>query len=72
MMDNAVCDVDRHSVTQRWSNYYVAGLEWLVSRPPAMDGLYLTLTLTLTTSTRFGVTTCMSFSLSSSPNPNPR
>ena len=39
MMDAAVCDNgDSH---QRWSNYYVQGLEYLVTNAPHMDGLYL-------------------------------
>jgi hypothetical protein len=38
MMDNAIGDTKTFS---RWNNYYVAGLEWLVSQPPHIDGLYL-------------------------------
>ena len=39
MLDAAVCDNgDAH---QRWSNYYVTGLEYLVQNPPYIDGLYL-------------------------------
>ena len=41
MLDAAVCDAQRSELYQRWSNYYVQGLEWLVSQPPRMDGLYL-------------------------------
>jgi hypothetical protein len=39
MLDAAVCDAQSHDLHQRWSNYYVAGLEWLVSEPPHMDGI---------------------------------
>ena len=31
MLDAAVCDAQSHDLHQRWSNYYVAGLQWLVS-----------------------------------------
>jgi len=41
MLDAAICDAQSHDLHQRWSNYYVAGLDWLVSEPPHMDGLYL-------------------------------
>lgn len=41
MLDAAICDAQSHDLHQRWSNYYVAGLDWLVSEKPHMDGLYL-------------------------------
>jgi hypothetical protein len=41
MIDAGVCDSQANDLHQRWSNYYVAGLDWLVSEPPHMDGLYL-------------------------------
>ena len=41
MLDAGVCDSQAKDLHQRWSNYFVAGLDWLVLEPPHMDGLYL-------------------------------
>ncbi|KAH8055697.1 hypothetical protein JL722_8040 [Aureococcus anophagefferens] len=41
LLDAAVCDSQTRDPHQRWSNFYVEGLRWLVEEKPRVDGLYL-------------------------------
>eukprot|EP01047_Picozoa_sp_COSAG01_P015402 COSAG01_NODE_771_length_13718_cov_54.441442_7_plen_134_part_00 len=42
-MDASLCDVDtgQEQRTLRWSNYYVRSLQFIMTNPPYVDGLYL-------------------------------
>ena len=42
-MDASICDADTGAEqnTERWSNYYVKSVQFIMDNPPFVDGLYL-------------------------------